>query len=180
MPNIRKDLLLFCNTHNHGGTPEYKRSRRRRRKTKEPDVETLGTDFLIGADHLFRRGFCILRKVYGDEPVVIIAALEQDHVRRYLLPLLPNPWRWSRRGRRRRRIKRNPCQREGSRFAEYRHRWWGKGSGFLEKRRGWDAGYIRWKITVERRDGRQGPPESERLERHRWFWGGREKGSGFC
>lgn len=46
----------------------------------EPDAETLSTSFLINANHFFGRGFIVFRKIHDEEPVVIIAALEENCV----------------------------------------------------------------------------------------------------
>ena len=41
------------------------------------DAETLGTSLLVGANHFFGGGFVVFGEVHDEEPVVVVAALEQ-------------------------------------------------------------------------------------------------------
>lgn len=50
------------------------------RKRVEPDVETLGTSLLVGANHLFGGRLVVFGEVHDEEPMVVIAALEEDGV----------------------------------------------------------------------------------------------------
>lgn len=64
---------------------------------EEPDVKTLGTSLFVNANHVFGRGFVVVFEFHDDEPMVVIAALEENGIGTNLIGDVVLPLRGSKR-----------------------------------------------------------------------------------